>query len=84
MSDAVNPGVLPWCGIIRNTPNLCSMGRGTAHINLAIEVDSDPISGCVSNGNQLAQPFIGWIELVEAIEAARASDHAGEPEGEAR
>lgn len=60
------------------------MGRGTAHINLAIEVDSDPISGCVTNGSQLAQPFTGWIELTAAIESARTENHACEPEGEAR
>jgi hypothetical protein len=47
--------------------------RATKHLELAIEVDSDPISGVVSNGNRQSQPFIGWIELVAAIEAARSS-----------
>jgi hypothetical protein len=47
--------------------------RATKHLELAIEVDSDPISGSVSNGNGQSQPFIGWIELVAAIEAARSS-----------
>jgi hypothetical protein len=47
--------------------------RATRHLELAIEVDSDPISGLVSNGNRQSQPFIGWIELVAAIEAARSS-----------
>jgi hypothetical protein len=47
--------------------------RATTHLELAIEVDSDPISGSVSNGNRQSQPFIGWIELVAAIEAARSS-----------
>ena len=49
------------------------MERATTHLELAIEVDSDPISGSVSNGNRQSQPFIGWIELVSAIEAARSS-----------
>jgi hypothetical protein len=57
--------------------------RATTHLELAIEVDSDPISGSVSNGNRQSQPFIGWIELVAAIEAARSSvalvGGAGEP-----
>ena len=49
------------------------MERATTHLELAIDVDSDPISGSVSNGTRHAQPFIGWIELVAAIEAARSS-----------
>ena len=47
--------------------------RARAHLELAIEVDSDPISGSVSNGSPHSQPFHGWIELVAAIEAARSS-----------
>jgi hypothetical protein len=49
------------------------MRRGTAHMSLAIDLDSDPISGSVSNGCKVAQPFTGWIELVAAIEAARSA-----------
>ncbi|HSC04431.1 MAG TPA: hypothetical protein VLC49_13965 [Solirubrobacteraceae bacterium] len=49
------------------------MERATAHLELAIEVDSDPISGSVSNGSRRSQPFNGWIELVAAIEAARSA-----------
>ena len=45
-------------------------------MQLAIDVDSDPISGSVCNGNQIAQPFTGWIELTAAIEAARTASHA--------
>jgi hypothetical protein len=47
--------------------------RARTHLELAIEVDSDPISGSVSNGSRHSQPFHGWIELVAAIEAARSS-----------
>ncbi len=54
------------------------MERGTAHLDLAIDVNSDPISGSVSNGSAHAQPFTGWIELVAVIEAARS---AGAPLG---
>ena len=43
---------------------------------MAIEVDSDPISGSVSNGTHRSQQFSGWIELVAAIEAVRSSGHA--------
>ena len=49
------------------------MERATTHLELAIEVDSDPISGSVLNGARKSQRFNGWIELVAAIEAARSS-----------
>jgi hypothetical protein len=45
--------------------------RPVAHLELAIDVDSDPISGLVSNGTGRARPFSGWIDLVAAIEEAR-------------
>jgi hypothetical protein len=45
----------------------------TAHLELSIDVESDPISGSVSNGAHGPRPFTGWIELVAAIEAARSS-----------
>jgi hypothetical protein len=57
------------------------VGRGTAHLELAIELDSDPISGSLSNGAHGAQPFVGWIELTEAIEAARSSAGGGDGNG---
>ena len=47
------------------------MRSGTAHLQLAIEVDSDPITGSITNGHHGAQSFTGWIELTEVIEAAR-------------
>jgi hypothetical protein len=46
--------------------------RGTVHVMLAIDVDSDPISGLVSNGTEVSTPFNGWIELAAFIEAARS------------
>lgn len=52
---------------------MASVERARTHLELAIEVDSDPISGSVSNGSPQSQPFNGWIELVAAIEAARSS-----------
>ena len=48
------------------------MASDTAHLELLIDVDSDPISGSVSNGAYGTRPFSGWIELVAAIEAARS------------
>jgi hypothetical protein len=51
---------------------------GTAHLSLAIELNSDPISGSVSNGIGDSQVFTGWIELASVIEAAR-SRNGGTP-----
>lgn len=47
-----------------------------AHLKLAIDFDSDPISGSVSNGTGDSKAFHGWIELVSVIEAARSADPA--------
>jgi len=44
---------------------------------LAIDIDSDPISGWVSNGTKLSRPFQGWIELAGLIEAARSPEGLG-------
>ncbi len=57
--------------------NISVVTRGTTHLQLAIHIDSEPISGSVTNGSQRSQPFTGWIELVAAIEAARSSGDAG-------
>jgi hypothetical protein len=57
--------------------------RATAHLELVIDIDSDPITGFVSNGTQSERPFSGWIELVAAIEAARDSATRVEGAGEA-
>ena len=53
---------------------LLTVETGTAHLRLAIDVDSDPISGSICNGTGRAQPFSGWIELASVIEAARRPD----------
>ena len=52
------------------------MKRGTAHLKLAIDIDSDPISGSVSNGTGDSRAFKGWIELASVIEAARNANPA--------
>jgi hypothetical protein len=57
--------------------------RARTHLELAIEVDSDPIRGSVSNGDRQWQPFSGWIELVAAIEAARSAAEIVAAPGEA-
>jgi hypothetical protein len=46
---------------------------GSARLELSIELGSDPITGSVAPSAGEARRFSGWIELVAAIEAARAS-----------
>gem|GEM_PF-3045516 len=50
------------------------MDRSTAHLDLAIELESEPIAGSLTVPGANPQRFSGWIELVAAIEAARAGD----------
>lgn len=52
--------------------------RATRHLELAIHIDSDPITGSLTHGAESSRPFTGWIELVAAIEAARSSEHPAE------
>ena len=49
------------------------MDRSVAHVHLAIDLGSDPITGQVSEAGAQGRDFSGWIELVEAIEDARIS-----------
>jgi hypothetical protein len=51
-----------------------------AHLKLEIDIDSDPISGLVSNGTGDSKAFHGWIELASVIEAARSAGSAGAEE----
>lgn len=74
---ASNPGVSAWGEDRTARSTYRPVERATAHLELAIDLDSDPITGSVGNGPQSAKPFSGWIELVAAIEAARSS--AGHP-----
>jgi len=57
--------------------------KDTAHVELSIELDSDPITGLVSHGSQNSRPFSGWVELVAAIEAARSPGASSGGSGEA-
>ena len=45
-------------------------------MKLAIDIDSEPISGSVSNGTGDSRAFQGWIELASVIESARNADPA--------
>jgi hypothetical protein len=43
-------------------------------IVLRLEVDrhADPITGTVTQGDQVVHPFTGWLALTDAIESIRA------------
>ena len=47
------------------------MTATTAHLDLAIDIGSDPITGSLTVPGREPRRFQGWIELTEAIEAAR-------------
>ena len=48
----------------------------TAHLHLAIDTGSEPISGSLTGPDEQPYRFSGWIELVEAIERIRSSNGA--------
>ena len=52
------------------------MTERATHLKLAVDVGSDPITGCVVVGGGDPRRFCGWIELVAEIEAARHSGGA--------
>jgi hypothetical protein len=70
-------GCFPGANNGREARPFLAVERAVRHLELVIEIDSDPISGSVSNGSERSQPFIGWIELVAAIETARTSGEIG-------
>jgi hypothetical protein len=70
--------VAPWGEYRTERSTLQPVRRTTTHLELAIDIDSDPITGSFSQGAENSQPFAGWIELVAAIEAARSSEHPAE------
>jgi hypothetical protein len=54
-------------------PMLGDMETGSVHVRLTIDLGSDPISGAVEVADREPMLFRGWIDLVSAIEDARAS-----------
>jgi hypothetical protein len=46
---------------------------GSVQLRLTIDLGSDPISGSVEVAEHAPMLFRGWIDLVSAIEDARAS-----------
>ena len=50
------------------------------HLELAVDVGSDPITGSVAVGGGLPVDFCGWIELVSAIESVRHNGHLASSE----
>ena len=46
---------------------------GSARLHLAIDLGSEPISGSVQAHGREPVHFVGWIDLVAAIEQARAA-----------
>ena len=55
--------------------------RGSTRIELCVRRGAEPIEGTCQDGSGHAAPFWGWLELISALETARASDPRGRPEG---
>jgi hypothetical protein len=51
----------------------------STRVQLSIDVDSDPITGSLGEGDAEPRGFCGWIELAEAIEHVRHPEVATTP-----
>ena len=47
---------------------------------LDLEADAEPIRGSMTGTDLPSQPFYGWLELADLLEAARASRGASRPQ----
>ena len=45
-----------------------------SHLSIDIVSGRDPVQGTLDDGTGCRRPFVGWIELVSAVERARQSD----------
>jgi len=43
-------------------------------LQLEVRRAADPIEGCLRSEDGESVPFIGWLELMAAVETARADD----------
>ena len=48
-----------------------SVTERAAHLKLAVDIGSDPITGSITVDEGTPTGFCGWIELVAVIESAR-------------
>jgi hypothetical protein len=55
---------------------------GYTRIELCVRRGAEPIEGTCQGGSGRAAPFWGWLELISALETARATDPPpARPEG---
>jgi hypothetical protein len=52
-------------------------GRRPIRVDLDLVPDAEPIRGQVCGADGLAQPFSGWLELIQLLEKARMSSTPG-------
>jgi len=55
-------------------------GRRTIRVDLDLVPDAEPIRGQVRDGHDVAQPFSGWLELIQVLEQLRISGPPGASE----
>jgi hypothetical protein len=52
-------------------------GRRPIRVDLDLVPDAEPIRGQMRAVDGMAQPFSGWLELIQLLEKARISDAPG-------
>jgi hypothetical protein len=55
------------------------MGTRIAHLHLDLDLDAEPISGCVTLEDGEPLGFTGYTGLISALEAIRAGEHEASP-----
>ena len=59
------------------------MHKGWARLQLELDLAAEPIGGTLTDDREVTTPFHGWLQLTEAIEAARTAvgTHEAKPGG---
>jgi hypothetical protein len=56
-------------------------GCGYTHIELCVRRGAEPIEGAYQDDTGRGAPFWGWLELISALETARAGDLSDRSKG---
>jgi hypothetical protein len=67
-------------GMGHGPPMTPTPGRRPIRVDLELVPDAEPIRGQVRDADGAAQPFSGWLELIQLLELVRISDAPGASE----
>jgi hypothetical protein len=47
----------------------------TIEVHIELNAAGDPVAGTIGTGDGPSRPFLGWVELIAALDAARRADN---------